>query len=84
MKAAATTGLLADAIYKQHDTGPGHPEQPARFDAVMNAIAPVRSKMTPLYMSSANDDELEMVHSVLHLQQRRGGGSLRAEETWAR
>src|SRR5262245_3737932 len=36
--AEPTTALLADPIYKLHDTGPGHPEQPARYDAVLNAI----------------------------------------------
>jgi hypothetical protein len=36
--AEPTTALLADPIYKLHDTGPGHPEQPARFDAVLGAI----------------------------------------------
>ncbi len=25
------TALLLDPIYKQHDPGPGHPEQPARY-----------------------------------------------------
>ena len=29
------TAFLADPIAKQHDTGPGHPEQPARWDAAV-------------------------------------------------
>ena len=29
---------LLDSVYKQHDPGPGHPEQPARYDAVTRAI----------------------------------------------
>ncbi len=31
------TALLLDPIYKQHDPGPGHPEEPARYDAVTRA-----------------------------------------------
>ena len=32
------TGVVYDPIYKQHLTGPGHPESPARCDAIMNAL----------------------------------------------
>ena len=32
------TALLLDPLYKEHDPGPGHPEQPARYDAVTRAI----------------------------------------------
>ena len=29
------TAFLADPVSKRHDPGPGHPESPARFDAVV-------------------------------------------------
>ena len=32
------TALLAEPIYKQHLTGARHPEQPGRYDAVVQAI----------------------------------------------
>ena len=32
------TALVADDVSKLHDTGPGHPECAARFDAVMQKI----------------------------------------------
>lgn len=32
------TGVVYDPIYKQHLTGPGHPESPARCDAIINAL----------------------------------------------
>ena len=31
-------GILLDSIYKQHDTGSGHPERPERYDAVRAAL----------------------------------------------
>ncbi len=34
----AVTALLADPIYKQHVTGPGHPERPERVDAILGAL----------------------------------------------
>ncbi len=32
------TGLVADSGMLAHDTGPGHPEQPARYSAVMDRL----------------------------------------------
>jgi acetoin utilization deacetylase AcuC-like enzyme len=32
------TGLVADPAMLAHDTGPGHPEQPARYSAVMDRL----------------------------------------------
>ena len=31
-----STGIAFDASLKQHDPGPGHPEQPARLSAAMS------------------------------------------------
>ena len=33
------TAFLADPVSKRHEPGPGHPESPARFDAVMKGLA---------------------------------------------
>ena len=33
-----TTALVHHPIYQKHDTGPGHPETPLRYSAVMNAL----------------------------------------------
>ena len=32
------TVLLADPVYKEHHTGPGHPERPERYDSVLHAL----------------------------------------------
>ncbi|MEO5922268.1 MAG: histone deacetylase [Bryobacteraceae bacterium] len=55
------TALLADPIYKLHDTGPGHPEQPARYDAVMESLAKLTLK--PIESRTATDDEIALVHT---------------------
>src|SRR5262245_36313555 len=36
--AKPVTGLLHHPLSKEHDTGEGHPERPARFEAVLEAI----------------------------------------------
>ena len=33
-----TTALVHHPIYQKHDTGPGHPETPMRYEVVMNAL----------------------------------------------
>ena len=33
-----TTAIVHHPIYRKHDTGPGHPETPLRYDAVMDAL----------------------------------------------
>ena len=32
------TALIHHPIYEKHDTGPGHPEMPVRYDVIMNAL----------------------------------------------
>jgi len=33
-----TTAIIHHPIFREHDTGPGHPETPSRYAAVMNAL----------------------------------------------
>ena len=33
-----TTAIVHHPIYQKHDTGPGHPESPMRFEVVMDAL----------------------------------------------
>ena len=58
------TALLFDPIYKQHDPGPGHPEQPARYDAVTRAIehTGLLSKLRRVEVRVATEDEIALVH----------------------
>jgi acetoin utilization deacetylase AcuC-like enzyme len=59
------TGLVADSRVTKHDTGPGHPEQPARFSAVMNRLefTGLARDLTRLPSRRATDDELALVHT---------------------
>ena len=58
------TALLLDPIYKQHDPGPGHPEQPARYEAVIRAIESTSlvSQLHRVDVRVANQDEIALVH----------------------
>ena len=77
--ASHKTALLADPIYREHDTGPGHPEQPLRFDAVVEALD--RGGLTPellrLDPRAATEDEIALCHGrgyieEVHLEIRSG------------
>jgi acetoin utilization deacetylase AcuC-like enzyme len=59
------TGIVADPLSAKHDTGPGHPEQPARFSAVLNRLEAggVFRDLTPLPHHAATNDELALVHT---------------------
>lgn len=58
------TALLLDSIYRQHDPGPGHPEQPARYDAVTRAIEAtgLLDQVHRVDVRAANEDEIALVH----------------------
>lgn len=63
--ATAKTGLVADGISRDHQTGPRHPERPERFDAVMNALQAggLTKTLTKIPSRQATDDELALCHS---------------------
>src|SRR6266478_2692433 len=60
------TALLADAVSKEHNPGPGHPEQPARFDAAIRGLG--GAKLTPTTPRSATVDELALCHTRDYIQ----------------
>ncbi len=63
------TGIAADPRVKQHDLGSGHPEQPARYSAVVQQLeaAGLLQDLVPLPPRSATDDELALVHTRAYL-----------------
>jgi acetoin utilization deacetylase AcuC-like enzyme len=67
---APTTAFLADPIYKEHLTGGGHPERPARYDAVVQALQHARltGGMLKLAPRPATEDEIALVHTREYLQ----------------
>jgi acetoin utilization deacetylase AcuC-like enzyme len=60
------TGLAADPVCKEHLTGPQHPEQPARFDAAVDALRDL--KLIPIPPRLANHDELVLCHAQRYVQ----------------
>ena len=54
------TAFLADPIAKEHDPGPGHPEQPARWDAAVQGLG--THKLTAVHRA-ATLDELALCHT---------------------
>jgi acetoin utilization deacetylase AcuC-like enzyme len=59
------TALLTDAVYKDHLTGPGHPERPERYDAVAGALQKAGLLDTVLRLQShpATEDEIALCHT---------------------
>jgi len=71
-KAAATlpTGVVYDDVYKKHDPGPGHPEKPARCDAIMKALAarPLADRLRRVQPVEADDERILACHTKQYLQ----------------
>src|SRR6266404_7496164 len=65
-----STALLLDPIYKQHDTGTGHPEQPARYDAVTHALSQTGLTKTlgKIEPRPATEDEIALCHGRAYIQ----------------
>src|SRR5437016_10194408 len=64
------TALLADPVYTQHETGPGHPERPERYTAVTQALddAGLTKSFARVPVRVANEDELALVHTRPYIQ----------------
>ena len=63
------TALLLDPIYRRHDPGEGHPEQPARYDAVTRAVQQTEllKSLHRLPVRVADDDDLALVHGRAYI-----------------
>jgi acetoin utilization deacetylase AcuC-like enzyme len=57
------TALLLDPVYKQHDTGPRHPETAARYDAVTEVLRPLVAKAVHLEPRQATEDDVALCHT---------------------
>lgn len=82
------TALLLDRIFKQHLTGPGHPERPERYDAVNAGLEReglVRDA-TRIAPRPASEDEIAMCHTrdyiaTVRRDISRGGHELSTGDT---
>jgi acetoin utilization deacetylase AcuC-like enzyme len=63
------TGLVADPAVLAHDTGPGHPEQPARYSAVMDRLhfTGLFDCLPHIDPRSATKEQLALVHSPSYI-----------------
>jgi acetoin utilization deacetylase AcuC-like enzyme len=75
--------VATDPRYAEHDPGRGHPERPARLQAVLEGLrtADLDGAVRELPPRVATRPELERVHRAAYLDQleafcRRGGGAL--------
>jgi acetoin utilization deacetylase AcuC-like enzyme len=59
--------LFDDPLFRRHDAGPGHPERPARLDALRAGLRPLEERLELLLPRDATRQELERVHSPRHL-----------------
>ena len=76
-----TTGIAFDPLVRKHDTGPGHPEKPARFSAVLDEFryTGLIDSLDQLDSRPAGEDDLALVHTLPYIElvkrevaQRRG------------
>ena len=61
-----STAIFADPISKEHVTGPGHPERPARFDAALRGVS--EWPLTPSPSRSASEDDILACHARAYLR----------------
>ena len=68
------TVLVADAVCETHDPGAGHPEQPRRFSAIMDALkgAGLLEKVERREAKDATGKDLELVHARTYLDLAEG------------
>jgi acetoin utilization deacetylase AcuC-like enzyme len=64
IRQTARTGLVADPVYKAHDTRSFHPESPARIDAVLRGIGESvdQARLQSIPLRAATRDELHLCH----------------------
>jgi len=83
-----TTALLADPIYREHDTGSGHPEQPGRFDAIVEELdrKGLTQQLLRIEPRPATEEEIALCHGhgyieMAHLEIRAGAPELSTGDT---
>ena len=73
-------GLVLDPVFERHDTGPGHPERPARLQAIRRAVeaAGLETSFERVAPEPAADSLLELAHDaehVLRVERAASGGA---------
>lgn len=65
-----TTGITYDPFVRKHEPGPGHPEQPSRFSAVLNHLKATGTidLLHTLKTSPATEDQLALAHAPEYVE----------------
>ncbi len=71
--------LIRDPRFREHSGPRGHPERPARLDAIDQALAPLAGRFLELEPRPADDEEILRVHDPLHLARLRAVEGRRAQ-----
>jgi acetoin utilization deacetylase AcuC-like enzyme len=61
-----TTAVVHHPIFREHDTGPGHPESPSRYQVVMDALrgdAALWSRLVEVQAREAARGDIQAAHS---------------------
>src|SRR6201991_3745361 len=61
-----TTGIVHHPIFRENDTGPGHPESPSRYKVVMDAVkgdAALWSSLVEVQAREAPRGDIQAAHS---------------------
>lgn len=63
------TGLVLDPVFKEHDPGPGHPEQVARYEAILKILGEsgLASSLKSIPVREATDEELALIHTPAYI-----------------
>ena len=64
-----TVGVYDSPLFREHDSGPGHPERPARLDAIRRGIrdAGLDARVEWREPRDATESELRRVHTAAHV-----------------
>ncbi|MEM7233937.1 MAG: histone deacetylase [Planctomycetota bacterium] len=80
-KEKGRTALVSDELFTKHDTGPSHPERPARMKAVADALARAKltSRLPAIRPRAVTEKEIHACHQPDYVAQARrdidGGAS---------
>ena len=63
--ALVPAGLVLDSVFTEHDPGPGHPEQVARYTSITKVLTEsgLARSLKSIPVREATDDELALVHA---------------------
>lgn len=70
MAAGVRVALYDDPIFREHDSGHGHPERPERLEAIRRGLreAGLEPRLTALPPRAATEAELRRVHTEAHVR----------------